>query len=60
MIHRFNAEPNTRLRPLAFECREEAHEYAKEKGIAIWAKIWSWTGVFHIFPGGREVWYQQG
>lgn len=48
--------PNSRRRPLAFESKEEAQEYSKQAGIKVWAKIWSWTGVFEIYPGGRSVW----
>lgn len=50
--------PNSRRRPLAFESKEQAEEYSKQAGIQVWAKIWSWTGVFEIYPGGRSVWHK--
>jgi hypothetical protein len=50
--------PNSRRRPLAFESREEAEQYAKASGLKVWAKVWSWAGVFEFYPGGRSVWHK--
>lgn len=50
--------PNSRRAPLSFDSRDQAHDYAKAHEIKVWAKIWSWAGVFEIYPGGREIWHK--
>jgi hypothetical protein len=51
---------NSRRKPLGFSSIQEAENYAKEHGVKVWAKVWSWTGVFEVYPGGRRVWRSNG
>ena len=46
---------NSRRKPVEFQTLQEAQEQAKRLGCKVWARIWSWTGVFEVYPGGRTI-----
>ncbi len=46
---------NNRRNPVEFSCLQEAREYSQAHMVKVWAKVWSWTGIFGIYPGGREI-----
>jgi hypothetical protein len=48
-------ESGTRKQPLDFQSLEQAKACSVKHFLMIWAKLWRWTSVFQIYPGGRTI-----
>ena len=46
-----------RKNPMSFETLQEAKNYAVSHYTAVWARLGTLAGVFHVYPGGRVVRY---
>ena len=53
------SKPFTRSDVIEFSSLDEAKFYAMDYRIAIWAKVHSFVGVFHVYPGGRVIYYRE-
>jgi len=48
-------ESGTRKQPLDFQSLEQAKAYSVKHFLMNWVTVWSWTGVFQIYAGGRTI-----
>lgn len=54
------SETNSRRNPRYCYTIAEAHAIAKAENQALWFRVWGWTGIYHVYPGGRKVHYPNG